>query len=172
MIEMPVAEKSYLPPISEYVRVEVGVELNAILVDLVDLSLWGKQLHWSVTGPLFRALHPRLDELVDSWHEMADTIAERAVTIGYWPNGQAQAIVGSEHHVTVERGPLEDQLVVGLLADRLQNVSARVRARLDHLGSLDLVSQDVVIGIVRTLEEQLWMSRAQLPSASDSKGSE
>ena len=28
---------------------------------------------------------------------------------------------------------------------------------------LDLVSQDVLIEVVRKLEEQLWMSRAQLP---------
>src|SRR5471030_2217829 len=97
MIDMPATRDTHLPPLSEYVRDEVGAELDAILVELVDLSLWGKQLHWSVVGPLFRALHPRLDELVDSWRELADTVAERAVAIGYWPNGQAEAIVASEH---------------------------------------------------------------------------
>jgi starvation-inducible DNA-binding protein len=37
-----------------------------------------------------------------------------------------------------------------------------VRARMDRLGDLDLASQDVLIDVVRTLEQQLWMIRAQL----------
>ena len=34
---------------------------------------------------------------------------------------------------------------------------------MDRLVSLDIASQDVLVGVVRTLEEQLWMTRAQLP---------
>jgi hypothetical protein len=33
---------------------------------------------------------------------------------------------------------------------------------MDRLGELDLASQDVLIALVRALEEQLWMVRAQL----------
>jgi starvation-inducible DNA-binding protein len=147
------------------VRDEVGGELDATLLDLVDLSLWGKQLHWSVVGPLFRALHERLDELVDSWRELADTVAERAVAIGHWPDGKAQAVAASDDLLAIERGPVEDQVVLRLLARRLAEVSERARERLDRLGELDTVSQDVMIEVVRNLEQQLWMSRAQLPNA-------
>ena len=33
---------------------------------------------------------------------------------------------------------------------------------MDRLGEIDLASQDVLIEVVRTLEEQQWMLRAQL----------
>jgi DNA-binding ferritin-like protein len=33
---------------------------------------------------------------------------------------------------------------------------------MDRLGEIDAASQDVLIDVVRTLEEQQWMLRAQL----------
>ena len=33
---------------------------------------------------------------------------------------------------------------------------------MDRLGQIDLASQDVLIDVVRTLEEQQWMLRVQL----------
>jgi DNA-binding ferritin-like protein len=36
---------------------------------------------------------------------------------------------------------------------------------MDRLGELDLVSQDVLVEVVRELEKQLWMLRAALPAA-------
>jgi starvation-inducible DNA-binding protein len=38
-----------------------------------------------------------------------------------------------------------------------------MRRRLERLGELDLVSPDVLIEVVRELEQQLWMLRASLP---------
>ena len=73
---------THVPPLGAHVREDVGNHLQDTLVELIDLSLLGKQLHWSVVGPNFRPLHEHLDELVDSWREMADTVAERAVAIG------------------------------------------------------------------------------------------
>ncbi len=60
---------SHLPTIDPHLRGEAGRELQATLLDLVDLALTGKQLHWSVVGTNFRALHVYLDELVEKWHE-------------------------------------------------------------------------------------------------------
>ena len=45
-----------------------------------------------MVGPLFRPLHQQLDELVDSWRELADTVAERAVAIGFCPDGQSATV--------------------------------------------------------------------------------
>jgi starvation-inducible DNA-binding protein len=154
---------THLPPIGAHEREEVGRELQATLGELVDLSLVGKQLHWSVVGPLFRPLHEHLDELVDSWRELADTVAERAVAIGFFPDGQAAAVVATGELAGVERGALEDAAVVRELARRLADTSERVRGRMDRLGDLDAASQDVLIEVVRELEKQLWMVRAQLP---------
>jgi starvation-inducible DNA-binding protein len=157
-----IAKDAHLPALGRHRREEVGRELQATLVELVDLSLLGKQLHWSVVGPLFKPLHEHLDELVDSWRELADTVAERGVALGYSPDGQAAAVSAGSEIPVVERGSLEAEVVVRELVQRLADVAERIRARMDRLGELDLASQDVLIEVVRALEQQLWMVRAQL----------
>ena len=156
-----IATSTNLPALGPHIRDEVGHELQATLIDLVDLSLVGKQLHWTVVGPNFRPLHLHLDELVDSWRELSDTVAERAVAIGFIPDGQAQAITSGTELAPVERAALEDYVVVREATHRIADVSERVRARMDRLGELDAASQDVLIEVVRALEEQQWMLRAQ-----------
>jgi starvation-inducible DNA-binding protein len=154
---------THLPVLDEpHERAAAGHELEATLHELVDLSLLGKQLHWAVVGPLFRPLHLHMDELVDSWRELSDTVAERAVALGYVPDGQAQAVAAGSPLTPVMRGPLEEQTVVRELVQRISKVSELVRVRMDRLGAIDLASQDVLIDVVRTLEEQQWMLRVQL----------
>jgi starvation-inducible DNA-binding protein len=158
-----IAQGAHLPALGAHQRGEVGGELQATLLELVDLSLLGKQLHWSVVGPLFRPLHLQLDELIDSWRDLADTVAERAVAIGFFPDGQAEAVAAGSELAKLERGAIEDQTVVRELVQRLAEVGERSRERMDRLGELDAASQDVLIEVVRALEQQLWMVRAQFP---------
>jgi starvation-inducible DNA-binding protein len=155
--------QAHLPALGAHEREEIGNELQATLLELVDLSLLGKQLHWSVVGPLFRPLHLYLDELIDSWRELADTVAERAVAVGAWPDGQANAVAAGSQIAGVERGAIEDQRLLHELVHRVAEVDERVRERMDRLAELDSASEDVLVAVVRALEEQLWMLRAQLP---------
>ena len=152
---------THLPPLGTHVREEAGNELQATLVELLDLSLVGKQLHWSLVGPLFQPLHERLDVMVDAWRELYDTVAERSVAIGAFPDGQADAIVGSADRATLEPGPIADTAVVRELTHRLAAACEAIRGRMDRLGELDLASQDVLVEVVRELEKELWMIRAQ-----------
>ena len=80
-----VAHDAHLPALEHHGRDEAGRELQATLVELVDLSLIGKQLHWNIFGRPFKPLHEHLDELVDSWRDLADTVAERAVASALRP---------------------------------------------------------------------------------------
>jgi starvation-inducible DNA-binding protein len=155
---------THVPPLGTHVREDVGNHLQETLVELIDLSLLGKQLHWSVVGPNFKPLHEQLDELIDSWRDLADEVAERAVAIGYLPDGQARALASSKL-APVERGELEDHVVVHELTGRLGDVGERLRERIDRLGELDPASQDLLIGVLRDLEKQLWMVRAQFGGA-------
>ena len=148
-------------PIEDRVRAEAGAELQATLIELIDLALLGKQLHWSVVGPQFRAIHLELDEFVESWRELADTIAERQAAIGFWPDGQASTVTAAGL-TGVERGPLDGEQVLATLVTHLEQVVAPARDRMQHLGVLDLPSQDILIEVISTLEEHLWMLRAQL----------
>src|SRR5437773_11920378 len=131
------AQTQLLPSLGSDRREEVGRELQATLVELVDLSLVGKQLHWNVVGPLFRPLHLQLDELVDSWRELADTVAERAVAIGFAPDGQADTVASDSELVGVERGVIEDHVVVLELTRRLAESAERVRERTQRVAELD-----------------------------------
>jgi len=155
------ANQTHLPPLGGHIREEVGNELQATLVELLDLTLIGKQLHWTIVGPQFRPLHLQLDELIDSWRVLSDTVAERAVAIGYIPDGQAKAISAGSELTEVAREPIEDTEVIRTLSASLAQTDERCRERMDRLGELDLASQDVLIEVVRELEKQLWMVRAQ-----------
>ena len=159
------AHSTHLPPLGTHQRDEVGQQLQALLVELVDLSLLGKQLHWAVVGPLFRPLHEQLDELTDSWRELGDIVAERAVALGFIPDGQSGTVAADTPVLPVGRGELEDHVVVRELTSRLADTAERTRERMDRLGELDAASQDVVIQVLRALEEQVWMIRAQFPDA-------
>lgn len=154
---------SYLPALSApHEREGVGHELQAALVELVSLALIGKQLHWAVKGPGFRPLHLQLDELVDSWQELADAVAERAVALGFVPDGQAHTVAAESQLEPVAQGAFEDRVVVRELTRRIADVSERMRDQMNRFGEVDLASQDVLIEVVRELEKQQWMLRVQL----------
>ncbi len=53
-------------PLSADATKVTGEALQATLVDMIDLSLLGKQAHWNVVGPLFKTVHEHLDEVVDT----------------------------------------------------------------------------------------------------------
>lgn len=160
-----VAPSSYLPPLAlPHEREGLGRELETVLHELVALSLIGKQLHWAVFGPMFRPVHQHIDELVDSWRDLADQVAERAVALGYIPDGQPSAVAAGSQLAPVAPAPVEDHAVVRELTRRIADVSERVRQRMEKIGDIDLVSQDVLIGVVRQLEKQQWMLRVQLGS--------
>src|SRR5256885_5666838 len=97
---------AHMPPLGTHEREEIGRELQATLIELIDLSLLGKQLHWSVVGPLFRPLHLQLDELIDAWRDLGDTVAERAVAIGFMPDGQAKTVSAGSGIAPVQRGTI------------------------------------------------------------------
>ncbi|GAP53821.1 ferritin, Dps family protein [Arthrobacter sp. Hiyo6] len=39
--------------------------LQAVLADLIELHVQGKQAHWNIVGTNFRDLHLQLDEIVE-----------------------------------------------------------------------------------------------------------
>ena len=151
----------HLPALAPHAHAETGRELQATLIELIDLSLLGKQFHWTLTGPQFMSLHLQLDELVDSWRELADDVAERAAALGYAVDGQAAAVSGTSGLDPVGAAFTPDREVVRRLTGRLAEVAERIRSRLERVGAIDLASQDVLIGVVRELEQQLWMVRSQ-----------
>ena len=139
----------------------VAVELQATLVDLLDLTLIGKHAHWNVEGPHFRSVHLELDELVYAWQRLSDDVAERAVTIGASPDGQAETIAGATQFQPLPAGHLSDRRVLEAIGDRLAEAATSTRERIGRVDAVDPVTGDLLIAVAATLEKQLWMIRAQ-----------
>ncbi|TML98482.1 MAG: DNA starvation/stationary phase protection protein [Actinobacteria bacterium] len=140
---------------------EVGEALQEVLVDLVDLSLLGKHAHWNVEGATFHSLHLQLDELVDEWRALSDDVAERAATLGFAPDAQAATVARDSRIDAFPAGRISDRdLVVGL-TDRLGDVIDRARLAMGEAAVRDSISEDLLIEVVKTLEKQHWMLRAQ-----------
>ena len=148
--------------LAEAARKEVGVDLQSTLVELLDLTLQGKQAHWNVTGPGFRPLHLQLDEMVGEYRVWTDEVAERMAAIGVAPDGRARTVAEDSPLPELPADPLADRLVFELFAERIGATAASVRQRLEHMGEVDLVTQGLLIEISEGLEKQLWMVRAQL----------
>ena len=138
-----------------------SVALQDTLTELIDLSLQAKQAHWNVTGPNFRPLHEMLDDFVARYRDWYDEVAERLAAIGVAPDGRTATVAAVSSLEALPAGPLEDRVLVHLIEERLEAVTGRVRDRMMEIGEGDLVSQDMLIGIVHGLEKQVWMLRAQ-----------
>jgi starvation-inducible DNA-binding protein len=148
-------------PLSDINLKTVSEALQGALVDLVDLALVAKQIHWNVVGTRFRSVHLQLDEVVDLARTHADTVAERAASLGSPPDGRAATVaVGSGIGVTPE-GWVDDTAAVETLVEALGAVIVRMRQRIAATGEADPVTQDVFIGITGDLEKQHWMFQAE-----------
>lgn len=149
------------PSLSEHERHEVANQLQATLVDLIDLALVGKQLHWNVVGSHFRSLHLMLDELIDSWRLLSDTVAERVTALGIAPDGRAATVASDSEIKTIHDGAIKDSEVISGLTERLATAIGKLNERVERVGEIDPASEDVLIEVVRALEEIHWMLAAQ-----------
>jgi starvation-inducible DNA-binding protein len=139
----------------------VGQDLQDTLVELTDLHLRAKQAHWNVVGRHFRPVHLHLDELTDEVREAADLVAERAVTIGYPVDGRPATVAKSTPLPEFPAGEVLDTEVVALITEALADVCGTVRKRVEHTEELDPATQDLLIGVLQTLEKHHWMFAAQ-----------
>ncbi|MET8409947.1 DNA starvation/stationary phase protection protein [Streptomyces sp. NPDC005195] len=139
----------------------VSEALQGALVDLVDLSLVAKQIHWNVVGPRFRSVHLQLDEVVDTARLHSDTVAERASTLGVPPDGRARTVASDSGIGGTPDGWVKDTDAVGTLVNALGAVITRMRARVESTGKADPVSQDIFIQVTADLEKHHWMFQAE-----------
>jgi starvation-inducible DNA-binding protein len=136
-------------------------DLQASLVELLDLALQGKQAHWNVVGPLFRPVHLELDEIVASAHAAVDTVAERLSALREVPDGRAATVAATTPFEPFPAGTVADRDAVGLIGSRIDVLNAHLRDRIERLGG-DPVSQGILIGIEEIFEKHAWMLRVQV----------
>ncbi|WP_248965258.1 Dps family protein [Sphaerisporangium perillae] len=148
-------------PLSSDKQKIVGEALQGTLIDLLDLSLVGKQAHWNLIGRNFRSLHLQLDEIVAIARAGADSVAERAVALGVNPDGRASTVARDSQVGALEAGYIEDGKVVATFTDILGAMISRMRERITATEEPDPVTQDLLIEVTEDLEKQHWMVQAQ-----------
>ncbi|MFJ8691903.1 Dps family protein [Streptomyces roseolilacinus] len=139
----------------------VGEALQGALVDLVDLSLVAKQVHWNVIGPRFRSIHLQLDDVVTTARTHSDVMAERASAIGVNPDGRAATVASGTAIGEVPTGWIQDQDAVRIMVDALGAVIQRMRERITATDEPDPITQDLLIGLTAELEKHAWMFQAE-----------
>jgi starvation-inducible DNA-binding protein len=139
----------------------VSEALQGALMDLVDLALTGKQIHWNIVGPRFRSIHLQLDEVVASARAHSDTVAERASALGVPPDGRAATVASGSGIRPAPAGWIKDTDAVSAMVDALGSVITRMRERVTATEAPDPVSQDLLIAITADLEKHHWMFQAE-----------
>ncbi|MHC3467703.1 Dps family protein [Streptomyces sp. 7R007] len=135
--------------------------LQDTLVDLLGLSLTGKQAHWSIVGRRFRSIHLQLDEVVSAARSFSDTVAERSAALGVPPDGRPETVAKDFTLPDPPHGWLRDSDVVQLMVDSLEAAIGRLRERIEATETADPVTQDLLIAITAELEKQRWMFDAE-----------
>lgn len=149
-------------PLDAGARDATGAVLQDTLVDLIDLSLVAKQAHWNVVGSQFRSVHLQLDELVATARQAVDDVAERASALGVSPTGTARTVADRSGVPDYPTGWQSDRDTIRHVVAALAAVIERLRPRVEETDKTDLVTQDLLIGITRSIEEAHWMWQAQL----------
>lgn len=139
----------------------IGI-LDDRMVSLIDMALTLKHVHWNVVGPNFIAVHEMLDPQTNAIRAMVDETAERIATLGGMPVGTPGALVQrrSWDDYKLGRALVDDHLAE--LDNAYSGIIADHRSACSDLGSLDPVSEDMMLGQLRALEQFQWFVRAHL----------
>lgn len=154
-----------VPGLDDAAAKQVIKALEHRLAALLDLHLTLKHIHWNVVGVNFISIHEFLDPQVDSVRLMADATAERIAALGGEPRGTPGAIIEvrtwDDYDIgrapTVRHLSALDQVYTGVIVDH--------RKAMDELAEIDPVSQDLLIGHLRDLEQYQWFVRAHLQNS-------
>ena len=135
--------------------------LQAVLIDLIELSIQGKQAHWNVVGKNFRDTHLQLDEIIEAAREFSDTVAERMRALHALPDGRSDTIAETTTLPEFPQGEIDTAEVIDLITERIDAVVGTVRDVHDGVDDEDPTSADILHSILERLEQLSWMVSAE-----------
>lgn len=135
--------------------------LQAVLVDLLELSIQGKQAHWNVVGKNFRDTHLQLDEIIDAARGFSDTVAERMRALHAVPDGRSDTVADTTTLPEFPHGEVLTSDVIDLVTERLEATISTCRDVHDEVDEEDPTSADILHGILESLEQFAWMISAE-----------
>lgn len=140
---------------------ELTANLQAVLVDLLELALQGKQAHWNVVGRNFRDTHRQLDEIIDETRAFSDTVAERMRALHAIPDGRSATIAATTTLPEFPNGEVSTTDTVDLITERLEATVATMRRVHDPVDEEDPTSADILHAVIERLEQFAWLVSAE-----------
>ncbi|QEW04058.1 Dps family protein [Microbacterium lushaniae] len=140
---------------------ELSENLQKVLVDLIELSIQGKQAHWNVVGRNFRDTHLQLDEVIESAREFSDTVAERMRSLHALPDGRSDTVAETTSLPEFPQGEIDTAEVIDLITERLDAVTSMCREVHDDVDEEDPTSADILHAVLERLEQLSWMVSAE-----------
>lgn len=140
---------------------DLAANLQAVLVDLIELSLQGKQAHWNVVGRNFRDTHRQLDEIIEDARTFSDTVAERMRALHAVPDGRSATISATTTLPEFPTGEVSTSETIDLITERLEAVVSTLRGVHDDVDEADPTSADILHAIIERLEQFAWMVSAE-----------
>jgi starvation-inducible DNA-binding protein len=141
---------------------ELATNLQAVLVDLIELGIQGKQAHWNVVGTNFRDMHLQLDEIIAAARTASDEVAERMRALEALPDGRSEVVTKTTTLPKLPPDQIDTADVVALITERLLAASATCRRVHDEVDEADPTSADILHTIIEMLEQFAWMVSAEL----------
>ncbi|MBA8817255.1 starvation-inducible DNA-binding protein [Microbacterium halimionae] len=140
---------------------ELSESMQKVLVDLIELSLQGKQAHWNVVGKNFRDTHLQLDEIIDAAREFGDDVAERMRALHALPDGRSDVVAETTTLPEFPQGEVDTAEVIDLITERIDDVTSTIREVHDAVDEEDPTTADVLHGVLERLEQLSWMVSAE-----------
>lgn len=140
---------------------ELANNLQAVLVDLIELGIQGKQAHWNVVGTNFRDMHLQLDEIIEVARELSDQVAERMRALQVLPDGRSETVTKSTTLATFPADQVDTSQVTDLIVERLTAVADTCRRVHDAVDEADPTTADILHVVIEKVEQYAWMVSAE-----------
>ena len=135
--------------------------LQAVLADLIELHIQGKQAHWTIVGTNFRDLHLQLDEIVDAARQFADDTAERMRALHALPDGRSSTVAESTSLAQFPEGLISTKDAIERIVAALEAAVGTMRKVHDEVDEEDPTTADLLHEFIAKLEQYAWMVNAE-----------
>ncbi len=148
----------FVPPNDDVCEV-----LQQRLYDLIDLASHAKQVHWTVQGREFLALHEFFDKVNAELNDHADIVAERIAALGGQVKGTIQAAAKDTHLPDYPLNIASTTNHIEAFSSSIFQLKILVRASVKTVAELnDNCSADLLSELSRKIDEISWMVGAQM----------
>lgn len=142
--------------------------LQAVLVDLIELHVQGKQAHWNIVGTNFRDLHLQLDEIIEAARGFADDLAERMRALHALPDGRSSTVSKSTALAEFPAGLINTKDAIDKIVAALEAAVGTMRKVHDEVDEEDPTTADLLHEFIAKFEQFAWMVSAETMRASAS----